>query len=723
LYSNIQDYQIQQKVSKKFKNILPSSLPASSKVSPTSVMALGANHQPLPDLFGSSGLQQPSMMNTFFLINISLRELFPRFFLTVLALFLFSGSLFAGTVNLAWDPSQSSSVGGYKISYGASSGNYTSTIDAGNKTSYAVSGLPDGSKLYFAVKAYDSAKTAESAYSNEINMTVPVAATGVTADFTANRTSGTASLTVDFTPVTTGTITSWKWDFPGSYTPTVTNTTAKVTTVTYPTPGTYSVSLTVTGANGSDTETKTNFITVSGQAPVANFSATPTSGVAPVTVNFTDTSAGSITSRSWNFGDGTSSTATNPSHTYSVAGNYTVSLTVTGSGGTNTKTNTNFITVSSSGGGTTVPPSASNGLVAAYGFEEASGAMVADASGKGNHGTIKEAVRITTGKYGKALKFDGTNDWVTVNDSASLDLSNGMTLEAWVYPLSQANGGNTVILKEAPGAEVYALYSEEDANLPVSYFNDGSYRGVMGPRRLPANTWTHLVATYDTYYQRLYVNGVEVAKSARNTLIKPSTGVLRIGGNSVWGEYFHGYIDEVRIYNRALAASEVGNNLKTAVSVSNPPQFVMGDKNLEPWIDVRAQGTAEAFQAIPAKSSVATSIQVRLDASSTATELVAGIYRNNNGHPGALVAQGKLSQLKAGAWNAVPISAVSLTAGQPYWIAILGTKGQIAFLDQVGSSTGLMETSASKTLTALPATWTIGATKAKAAMSVYGNGY
>ncbi|EIC28198.1 MULTISPECIES: LamG-like jellyroll fold domain-containing protein [Methylomicrobium] len=664
-------------------------------------------------------------MKNFLITNTALRKLFPRNFLTLLSLLLFGVNSYAGTINLAWDASTSSNIGGYKVSYGTSSNKYTTTVDAGSKTTYSVSGLQDGTQYFFAVKAYDTAKTSESAYSNEINTTAPAATPALTADFTASKTSGMAPLTVDFTPATTGTVTSWKWDFPSSYTPTVTNSSAKVTTVTYATPGTYNVSLTVTGANGSATKTKPGFITVSGgTAPVANFSATPTSGGAPLTVNFTDTSSGNITGRSWNFGDGSTSTATSPNHIYSAPGTYTVSLTVTGTGGSNTKTNSNFINVSSSTGGTTQSPANSNdGLVAAYGFEEDSGTTVADASGKGNHGTIKEAVRIANGRYGKALKFDGINDWVTVNDSASLDLSTGLTLEAWVYPLSQSNGGNTIILKQASGAEVYALYSEEDDNLPVSYINDGSYRSVVGPNRLPTNTWTHLVATYDQTYQRLYVNGAEVAKSTRNTLIQPSDGVLRIGGNSLWGEYFHGYIDEVRIYNRALTASEVSTNMKTAVSVSNPSQLVMGDKNVEPWAEARARGTAEAFQTVPSASKTITSVQIYLDAGSTATKVAAGIYSDNYGHPGTRIGQGKIGNLKAGAWNTVPVSAAAVTQGKPYWIAILSSQGQIVFRDQVGSSTGKLETSASTALTDLPNTWRGAAAKGQAALSIYGNGY
>jgi len=592
-----------------------------------------------------------------YLTNISLRELFSHFLLVGFALLLFSGNLFAASANLAWDASTSSNVGGYKVSYGQSSGSYSSTVDIGNKTTYSVPNLQEGTKYYFAVKAYDSAKTVESAYSNEANFTVPTTASALTADFTASKTSGVASLSVDFTPVTTGTITSWKWDFPGSQTPSVTNSTAKVTTATYPTAGSYSVSLTVTGSSGSITKTYPNLITVT----------------APTTSTTTPTTT-------------TPTTSTTPSTT----------------------------------------STSSNGLVAAYGFEDASGTTVVDGSGKGNNGTINGAVSISTGHSGKALKFNGSSNWVSVNDSASLDLTTGMTLEAWVYPLSQSNGGNTVILKEASGAEVYALYSEEDANLPVSYINNGSYRDVTGPNRLPANTWTHLVATYDGSYQRLYVNGVQVAQKAQSGQIQQSSGVLRIGGNSVWGEYFDGYIDEVRIYNRALTATEVTTNMATPVSgASTPLQFIMGDTNKEPWIDYQPMGRAQAHQVTATKSSSITEVQVYLDASATtAKKLVAGIYTDSYGHAKTLIAQGTLSTLKLGAWNAVTIPTAAVTSGQKYWIAILGADGQIGFLDRVGSGAGLMEKSSSRYLTSLPASWTASSYdyKTNASMSVYGNG-
>ena len=90
---------------------------------------------------------------------------------------------------------------------------------------------------------------------------------------------------------------------------------------------------------------------------------------------------------------------------------------------------------------------ATPGLVAAYGFDEGSGTTVTDASGNGNTGTITGATWAATGKYGKALQFNGTNALVTVPDAASLQLSSGMTLEAWVNPSTVNANWRDVIYK------------------------------------------------------------------------------------------------------------------------------------------------------------------------------------------------------------------------------------------------------------------------------------
>ena len=94
---------------------------------------------------------------------------------------------------------------------------------------------------------------------------------------------------------------------------------------------------------------QTSLFTIMGMmvtpAPAANFAANPTSGTAPLTVAFTNQSTGTINTFAWNFGDGGTSALASPSHTYTTAGTFTVSLTVTGPGGTNTRTAANLITV------------------------------------------------------------------------------------------------------------------------------------------------------------------------------------------------------------------------------------------------------------------------------------------------------------------------------------------------------------------------------------------
>ena len=79
------------------------------------------------------------------------------------------------------------------------------------------------------------------------------------------------------------------------------------------------------------------------------------------------------------------------------------------------------------------------------------------------------------------------------------------------------------------------------------------------------NTWTHLAATYDGATMRLYVNGVQVASRAQTGTIATSTNPLQIGGDSLYGQYFAGMIDEVRVYNRALSVTEIQTDMNSPV--------------------------------------------------------------------------------------------------------------------------------------------------------------
>jgi PKD repeat protein len=169
---------------------------------------------------------------------------------------------------------------------------------------------------------------------------ITVIGPGPTADFTGSPASGVVPLAVTFEDLSNGTVTSWLWEFGDGAT-----STAQDPTHVYLTPGTYTVTLTVEGPEGADAETKAHYITVIGPGPTADFTGSPTSGVLPVTVLFEDLSSGTITSRLWEFGDGATSTAQNPTHEYVTAGHHPVRLTVTGRTGEDTHTKTGYITV------------------------------------------------------------------------------------------------------------------------------------------------------------------------------------------------------------------------------------------------------------------------------------------------------------------------------------------------------------------------------------------
>ena len=145
-----------------------------------------------------------------------------------------------------------------------------------------------------------------------------------------------------------------------------------------------------------------------------------------------------------------------------------------------------------------------------------------------------------------------------------------MTLEAWVYPTTLGNGAwRNVLIKERSGGEVYNLYSNSDTNVPAAYVVRAAQTNTpfsaQGGSQLTLNTWFHLAVTFDNTTLRLYVNGVLVGSRAVAGPLLVSTGAVRIGGNNVWGEYFAGRIDDVRIYNRALSVTEIQSDMNTAV--------------------------------------------------------------------------------------------------------------------------------------------------------------
>lgn len=219
---------------------------------------------------------------------------------------------------------------------------YTLEIPADNPGTTQKEGGQEGDTIVFKIgsAAADQTGTWHSGTNVELNLAASTAPPPPAADFGASPTTGDAPLTVAFVDNSTGSISAWSWDFGDS-----SSSTAQNPAHEYTTPGTYTVALTVTGPGGSDTQTRVAYITVTEPVPEANFSGNPQTGVVPKLVSFTDLSSGNITSWNWEFGDGGTSTAANPSHEYTTPGTYTVALTVSGPGGSDTKTRVNYISI------------------------------------------------------------------------------------------------------------------------------------------------------------------------------------------------------------------------------------------------------------------------------------------------------------------------------------------------------------------------------------------
>jgi chitodextrinase len=205
--------------------------------------------------------------------------------------------------------------------------------------------------------------------------------------------------------------------------------------------------------------------------------------------------------------------------------------------------------------------------------------LLTDLSGNGNNGTISGATWTVSGKYGNALSFNGTNARVTVNNSASLRLTSAMTLEAWVFPTTVNSAWRDVIYK---GDDNYYLMAmSNNSSHPVAgAILGGVYAEAIGPNALTANTWAHLATTYDGATVRLYVNGVQVASQAKTGTIATSTNPLQIGGDSIYGQYFAGRIDEVRVYNRGLSVAEIQSDMNNPLIAPPDPQPPTAPTNL-----------------------------------------------------------------------------------------------------------------------------------------------
>ena len=205
-------------------------------------------------------------------------------------------------------------------------------------------------------------------------------------------------------------------------------------------------------------------------------------------------------------------------------------------------------------------------LVAAYAFDEGTGGVAIDASGNGHFGTISGATW-ANGRYGGALSFDGSGASVLLGSLGTF-YNSGFTLEAWVQKASAARN-DVAVVGSWTGSGGPMLWVDHLATRYHLTLGGGLSSYLDSGHNPVAGQWQHLAATFDGTTARFYIDGSEVASRTASGGIG-SSDVWRVGAyGSSPGGFFDGLIDEVRVYDRALSASEVEADMNQPVGIAS----------------------------------------------------------------------------------------------------------------------------------------------------------
>ena len=221
-----------------------------------------------------------------------------------------------------------------------------------------------------------------------------------------------------------------------------------------------------------------------------------------------------------------------------------------------------------------------SGLVGYWPFEDGQGTTTADMSGHGNKGTITSATWIN-GKLGKALNFPGTsNNSVQFSFNASqINTPQTLTFTTWIKT-SVSTGVENNIMQIGGDYNKWALYIDSaDAGEPSLSLTGNYQNRIKATQNVKDGLWHFIVGTFDGTTQKIYVDGQMQNSSSISLLSQTGTQTSRIGANNDGSDLFNGSIDEARIYNRALSATEVQQLYQEGLAKINAPASYINSLN------------------------------------------------------------------------------------------------------------------------------------------------
>lgn len=233
--------------------------------------------------------------------------------------------------------------------------------------------------------------------------------------------------------------------------------------------------------------------------------------------------------------------------------------------------------------------------VGAWLLDSMNGDTVMDKTGNGHDGTVNGGATLVAGKFGQALSFDGSDDFVDCGNAGSLNLG-VFTVTFWAnVPATQ--GWNHMISKGdhvgsgTPGSVNWGVMMRSgEARFLFEVFEDVKWTGISAPA-VPLNEWQHMAATYDGDVIEFFLNGESLSSTAGVAMELDASRSFLIGARSSSGggaSFFNGAIDDVGLFDTVLSVEEIQNIMDNGLLASGTSVSSAG-KSATTWAGIKGQ--------------------------------------------------------------------------------------------------------------------------------------